>query len=963
MKNDFPQDTYTTFKKLVKKKFDRNWYLDTYPDVADNGVDPLQHYLINGRYESRWPYQLTTLKLEILLYEDETQHGSKAIREYFDKDPFDNLEVTHAAWLLARWHASYCRWSDVLYCMSVFNEIPIAGELIPHLGPILIEFTALIETGDESKAKQIINIEIEKRGELPNLLLAKSSISKGNDNISLINKIYKNEKLLEIKLEDSRTHFNLDNLDSKSSYADSFKWHYFHIKKFYQPCVTVIFPTYNADKTIQTALQSIQKQTWHNLDIIIIDDASTDNTFEITNEHALNDKRICVIRNDYNQGAYTSRNKALKLAKGKFITTHDSDDWSHPQKIELQANKLLSDNKLMATTSHWVRCTPEMIFSHWFLEDSWIYRNVSSLMFRRKVFKQIGYWDRVRVGADTEYIQRIQKVYGLNSIKDVMPGIPLSFGRLDPKSLSQDNITHLRTSFKGLRRNYRESWFKWHSEVKSPKGLYLSANPNERPFPIPNGQEVPPQEDIISKYYKLLKQSELVNIEWFLNTYPDIADSRDDPVMNYLIHGGYEGRDPGPDFTSSGYTFKYLKNIQEIINPLAHYLLSGKLYNNETLPLLEGKISSDTYKKNILVCAHTSGREIFGAERSFLDVLEGLTEIGLNVIVTLPAIGNEEYLHEILERVVNVKILPYSWWKYGKHYCQNIKSNFEAIINQHEIDAVYANTIMLWEPLLAAKSCDIKSIVHIRELPEQDQDLCKTLNAEPETIRQYVTDLADQIIANSEFVLKFYSAPDKTTIVHNIVSSELFDLSNKVDEASPTIGMISSNIPKKGLDDFLTMSSHLYSKNSKIRCLLIGPENEYTEKIRKDIEEGIMPNNIFITGYVNSQLQVLEKTNIVVNLSQFQESFGRTVLEAMAASRAVIAYEWGALPELIRDGENGYLIPYRNIQLLVDKVLFLCEQPERIIKMGEVGRDIAMKQYNFDNFKLQLKQAVKNIIL
>ena len=91
-----------------------------------------------------------------------------------------------------------------------------------------------------------------------------------------------------------------------------------------------------------------------------------------------------------------------------------------------------------------------------------------------------------------------------------------------------------------------------------------------------------------------------------------------------------------------------------------------------------------------------------------------------------------------------------------------------------------------------------------------------------------------------------------------------------------------------------------------------------------------LPRNFHFRGYVPSPADAYRDLNIVLNLSHFAESFGRTVAEAMAARCAVIAYRYGALPELIDDGETGFLTPFRDLSAVFDRLAFFAERPTKM---------------------------------
>jgi len=102
----------------------------------------------------------------------------------------------------------------------------------------------------------------------------------------------------------------------------------------YFPLVSVVIPTYNAAAFIERTLVSVINQTYPNLEIICVDDCSTDDTVSLIK--AINDTRIRVIENDVNSGAGHTRSKGLRAATGRYIALLDSDDIWHPTKISHQ---------------------------------------------------------------------------------------------------------------------------------------------------------------------------------------------------------------------------------------------------------------------------------------------------------------------------------------------------------------------------------------------------------------------------------------------------------------------------------------------------------------------------------------------------------------------------------------------------------------------------------------------------
>lgn len=105
--------------------------------------------------------------------------------------------------------------------------------------------------------------------------------------------------------------------------------------------ISVIIPTYNREKLIVESIKSVLRQTYSKIEIIVIDDGSTDNTEKEINK--IKDKRIKYFKLLQNFGASYARNIGIKLAKGKYISFQDSDDIYHTNKLKKQMKNILKN--------------------------------------------------------------------------------------------------------------------------------------------------------------------------------------------------------------------------------------------------------------------------------------------------------------------------------------------------------------------------------------------------------------------------------------------------------------------------------------------------------------------------------------------------------------------------------------------------------------------------------------------
>lgn len=108
--------------------------------------------------------------------------------------------------------------------------------------------------------------------------------------------------------------------------------------------VSVIMPTYNSAEFVGESIESILSQTYKNLELIITDDRSSDNTMEILKEYAKRDSRIFIQQNEVNGGAGVSRNNSISRARGQYIAFCDSDDRWVPKKLEKQIGFMQSQD-------------------------------------------------------------------------------------------------------------------------------------------------------------------------------------------------------------------------------------------------------------------------------------------------------------------------------------------------------------------------------------------------------------------------------------------------------------------------------------------------------------------------------------------------------------------------------------------------------------------------------------------
>ena len=182
--------------------------------------------------------------------------------------------------------------------------------------------------------------------------------------------------------------------------------------------VSVIMPTYNRGYIIKRAIDSILSQTYENLELIIVDDFSTDNTENIINSY--NDSRIIYIKLEKNMGANYARNVGFQNSNGKYITFQDSDDYSFTTRIEEQI-KALKENKVdwVFTAFNKIDRNKRKKFPKNKIESDEIYNKLlfgnfvstQVLLCKRKILEKISFDESLPRFQDWDLALRISKKY------------------------------------------------------------------------------------------------------------------------------------------------------------------------------------------------------------------------------------------------------------------------------------------------------------------------------------------------------------------------------------------------------------------------------------------------------------------------------------------------------------------------------------------------------------------------
>jgi glycosyltransferase involved in cell wall biosynthesis len=233
--------------------------------------------------------------------------------------------------------------------------------------------------------------------------------------------------------------------------------------------VSICIPTYNGQKFLETCLDSAIVQTYKDIEIIVVDDCSTDKTSEIAKKYQVKDPRVKIFQNEKNIGLVPNWNRCIELATGEWIKFLFQDDALAPNCVEVMINALSADDKIVssgrrlildesldeATKKYSVNetltferlgiisdlpvfITPQKI-------ASFIVSNISTnfigeptvIMFKKEAVKELGNFnpDIIQI-CDLEYFLRIASNYGIKYVPQ-----PITYFRVHKGSASTSNVS------------------------------------------------------------------------------------------------------------------------------------------------------------------------------------------------------------------------------------------------------------------------------------------------------------------------------------------------------------------------------------------------------------------------------------------------------------------------------------------------------------------------------------------
>lgn len=216
-------------------------------------------------------------------------------------------------------------------------------------------------------------------------------------------------------------------------------------------------------------------------------------------------------------------------------------------------------------------------------------------------------------------------------------------------------------------------------------------------------------------------------------------------------------------------------------------------------------------------------------------------------------------------------------------------------------------------------------------------------------------DLFTATSKNMRKILMKYGCPPKKVIVHHSgidVHQFSFKPREKPKDKKITILSVGRLVEKKGMEYLIDAFAKVRKKNSNVYLRIVG-DGELRKKLKRKVRRLGLKKRIKFLGELTHEevAKEMQKSHLFVLASLKdkngnQEGIPNVIKEAMASGMPVVSTRHAGIPELVRDGESGYLVSEKNSKALSKTLLKLVRRPHKWEKMGEVGREIVEESFN-----------------
>ncbi len=275
------------------------------------------------------------------------------------------------------------------------------------------------------------------------------------------------------------------------------------------------------------------------------------------------------------------------------------------------------------------------------------------------------------------------------------------------------------------------------------------------------------------------------------------------------------------------------------------------------------------------------------------------------------------------------------------------------LLRRRRIDLVYTNTATILDGALAARLCGIPHIWHLREAVVGNPDLAFPLPVG--WLPGFALSLSTTVMVNStDLARRLFGEvlPSKVKVVHNGIEPAVYMAA----QSEPPLPCLPADArlsavcgalqERKDILTYIRSAASLRDSHPNLHHLVIGQgHGHYLSRIEQEIARHGLADRVHLLGYRNDLPTLLSRIDVLVSTAA-QEPFGRTLIEAMAAGRPVVATRSGGPQEIVVDGECGFLVDVGDDAAIAERLARLLDDAGLYARMGQAARDRVLKHFD-----------------
>lgn len=216
------------------------------------------------------------------------------------------------------------------------------------------------------------------------------------------------------------------------------------------------------------------------------------------------------------------------------------------------------------------------------------------------------------------------------------------------------------------------------------------------------------------------------------------------------------------------------------------------------------------------------------------------------------------------------------------------------------------------------------------------------------TVSEYgYQSVAGRELISAERIQMIYNSADLSRASESREQASEFRRRYSIREDRALVVQVSWLIPEKGVADLLAAAGLVIAQNSKVHFALVG-DGAYREQYTRQAQEMGIGDHVTFTGQVEDPMNegVYAAADVVCQVSRWEEVFGYVIAEAMSSAKPMVATRVGGIPELVEDGETGFVVDRGDVQSIADRILKLVADPDMRDRMGRAGREVALERFD-----------------